>query len=108
VAGCDPEDDDCPIVPVTRRAFAEFVAWIDGLEPASSDPDRAAARAVELAGYRQPCASSDVECLDGLMLRTEFAPYFGVFLADRRGDVPSPHRWVFPTAAPAQPQRLPS
>ena len=107
-AGCDPEDDDCRVEPVTRRAFAEFVAWVDGLPPASSDPDRAAQRAVELAGYRQPCISTDTACLDGLMLRTEFAPYFGLFLAQRHGNAPQPHRWVFPTAVPTAPRDLPN
>lgn len=96
VAGCDPEDEDCVPPPATRRAFAEFLAWVDGLAPASSDADRAAARAVELAGYVLPCSSDDDACLDRRMLRTEMAPYFGMFLADRRGDVPAPHRWVLP------------
>ena len=95
--GCHPDEDGCNPGPVTRRMFAEFVAWIDGLPPASSDPDQAAARAVERAGYAMPCGSSDLACLDAPMLRTEIAPYFGMFLADRRGDVPPPHRWVLPT-----------
>lgn len=102
---CHPDEDGCIPGPVTRRMFAEFVAWIDGLAPASTDPDRAAARAVERAGYTMPCSSDDVACLDAPMLRTETAPYFGMFLADRRGDVPPPHRWVLPTplAHPAAP-----
>ena len=32
------------------------------------------------------------------MLRTELSAYFGMFMADRRGDVPNPHRWVVPSA----------
>ena len=92
---CDPEDDGCTVGPVTARSFAEFLAWIDGLTPASEDASLAAPRAVTMAGYRLPCALDDGPCWDRPMERADVAAYFGVFMADRRGDTPSPHRWVF-------------
>ena len=94
--GCNPEDETCQIPTVTGASLAEFMAWIDGLEPGSADPSNAAAAAVDRAGYRLPCASDDEACLAAPMLRAEVSSYFGQFLAERRGDVPEPHRWVLP------------
>lgn len=95
--GCDPEGEDCRPEPVTVRSFAEFLAWIDGLSPVSPNADQAAAFAVERAGYALPCAADDRPCLASPMLRTDVSAYFGMFLADRHGAVPDPHRWALPT-----------
>lgn len=95
-AGCDPEDESCVIPEVTGTSLAEFMAWIDGLEPGTTNPSNAAAVAVEAAGYRLPCTADDEGCLGAPVLRAEVSSYFGQFLAERRGDVPPPHRWVLP------------
>lgn len=97
---CDPEDEGCLVGPVTARSFSEFLAWIDGLTPAVEDVSLAAPHAATLAGYRLPCALDDGACWDRPMERADVAAYFGVFMADRRGGTPSPHRWVF-TVPPA-------
>lgn len=94
--GCDPEDESCVVPTVTGGSLAEFMSWIDGLEPATPDPLNAAAVAVERAGYRFPCAPHDEACLGAPVLRSEVSSYFGQFLTQRRGDVPAPHRWVLP------------
>jgi hypothetical protein len=100
--GCDPENDACTPPIVTARSLAEFFAWIDGLEPSPlDDADMAAPRAVIGSGYRVPCASGDDVCWNRPLLRTEVSYYFGRFLADRRGDVPEPHRWVLPMSEDA-------
>jgi hypothetical protein len=92
--GCDPSEESCVPEPTTRRTFAEYIAWIDGLPPASTDPDIAAPRAAAIAGYRLPCALDDEECWDGPMSRAESSLFYGRFLADRHGNAPEPHRWV--------------
>ena len=94
--GCDPEDESCVVPTVNGTSFAEFIAWTDGLDPASTNPSTAAALAVERAGYDFPCSADDDACLAAPVLRTEVNAYFGQYLAQRRGDVPSPHRWVRP------------
>lgn len=98
--GCDPENDDCIPPPVTGTAFAEFLAWIDGLDPVGDHDTSAAGRAVRLAGYTSPCAIDDADCWSEPMLRSDVSAQFAMFLAERRGDVPEPHRWVLSTALP--------
>lgn len=92
--GCDPSEESCAPEPTTRRTFAEYIAWIDGLPPASTDPDIAAPRAAAIAGYRLPCAIDDEQCWDEPMPRAESSLFYGRFLADRHGNTPEPHRWV--------------
>lgn len=92
--GCDPSEDSCVPEPTTRRTFAEYIAWIDGLPPASTNPEIAAPRAAAIAGYRLPCAIDDQQCWDEPMPRVESALFYGRFLADRHGNNPEPHRWV--------------
>ena len=104
--GCDPERDGCPIDVVTGRTFAEFLAWIDGLDAVGTDDDTAAARALRAAGYDTPCALDDEACWDEPMLRQDVSARFSIFLAQRRGDVPEPHRWVV-TRTVEGPDRFP-
>lgn len=99
--GCDPSEDDCEPPDVTGTSFAEFLAWIDGLDPGSDKEGFAAVKAVEEANYVFPCSSRDQACLGSRLLRAQVSTYFGQFLADRRGDVPQPHRWVLPKPAPS-------
>jgi hypothetical protein len=94
--GCDPEAAGCVPPVVTARSLAEFFSWIDGLEPVGTDPTTAAPKAIAQVGYSMPCTPGDELCWSRPLLRTEVAHYFGRFLADRRGDVPDPHRWVLP------------
>lgn len=96
--GCNPEKDDCAIEFATHRMFAEFLAWIDGLEPVGTDPDTAAGRAVAMAGYEPSCAPDDRECWDSFIAPAELSARFGVFLAVRRDTGFEPHRWIIPTA----------
>lgn len=91
---CDPSEDDCPVQPVTRQSFSEFLAWVDGLDPAEGNTATAAAWALVDAGYAIVCQTYDTACWNGLMSRSELADAFGQFLAQRRGDVPAPHRWL--------------
>ncbi|MGI9666059.1 MAG: M15 family metallopeptidase [Acidimicrobiia bacterium] len=93
-AGCDPEAEGCTRPTVTGRAFAEFLAWIDGLDAVGSDDTVAAARSLRLSGYATPCALSDEACWSRPMLRSDVSAQFAIFLSQRRGDVPAPHRWV--------------
>ncbi|MFV1999789.1 MAG: M15 family metallopeptidase [Acidimicrobiia bacterium] len=94
--GCDPHDDGCDPGLVNRQMFNEFLAWIDGLVAVPGNEALSASRALLRAGYAVPCSASDSECWDTPMLRSEVASLFGQFLAQRRGDVPAPHRWVLP------------
>jgi hypothetical protein len=95
--GCDPEDDDCSPPIVTARSLAEFFAWIDGRDAVGSENEMMGPRAVARLGYVLPCSPQDAGCWDRSLLRTEVSYYYGRFLADRRDDGPSPHRWVAPT-----------
>jgi hypothetical protein len=88
--GCDPSDDGCDAETVTREMFAEFLAG----------RTNAAAWALEAAGYAIPCASLDSQCWQEPMPRAELAGSLGQFLTARRGDVPSPHRWVMSRISP--------
>jgi hypothetical protein len=91
---CDPSEDRCDVGTVTGTSLAEFFAWVDGLGAVPGDDAVAAATAVTRAGYALPCALDDRVCWDEPVLRSDVATYFGQFLANRRGDVPAPHRWV--------------
>ena len=92
--GCDPEDDDCVPPVSTHRAFAEFLAWIDDLDPGQAGPSTAAALALHASGHLTSCEIRDLECWDSPLLATEFSSRFGQFLAERRGDGFIPQRWV--------------
>lgn len=93
--GCDPSGDDCDTGLVTRRMFTEFLAWIEGI-PARSGTTNAAAWALSEAGHTPPCGPLDSLCADEPMPSSELSGALGQFLADRRGGVPPPHRWVLP------------
>ncbi len=105
--GCNPEDDDCDIPISTHAMVAEFFAWIDGLDPASGNPDLAAARAIERAGYATWCPLRDEACWSEPIPPAELAARFGMFLAHRRGDDVAPHRWILPVADREQPGAIP-
>ncbi|MDA2979664.1 MAG: M15 family metallopeptidase [Actinomycetota bacterium] len=92
--GCDPEDEACEPTVSTHRAFAEFLAWIDDLDPAQGTSETAAAVALDAAGHVNSCEIRDLECWDSPLLTTEFSSRFGQFLAERRDDGVNPHRWV--------------
>jgi hypothetical protein len=98
--GCDPEDETCRPPLVTKSAFLEFLAWIDGLDARAGDSRTAAARAVTAAGYPTPCAPQDRQCLSAPMLMSDVSSYFGQFLAARSIAAPQPHRWIVSEAVP--------
>jgi hypothetical protein len=94
--GCDPSSEDCEAGLVTRQMFVEFLAWIDGLHPATGISTNAAGWALVQAGHQIPCDIRNADCWDESMPLSELSSYFGQFLASRRGDVPPPHRWIVP------------
>jgi hypothetical protein len=98
--GCNPKDEACEPPVSTHRAFAEFLAWIEDLEPTPGSPEVAAARSLEAAGHEISCGIRDFECWNSPLLATEFSSRFGQFLADRRNDGFEPHRWVPATTSP--------
>ncbi|MCL1593963.1 MAG: M15 family metallopeptidase [Actinomycetia bacterium] len=93
---CDPTQDDCEVGLVTRQMFAEFLTWIDDLEPVGANETMSASRALVRAAYPIPCSISDAECWAAAMPRAEVSSLFGQFLTLRRGGAPEPHRWVTP------------
>lgn len=94
--GCDPSSEDCEASLVTRQILSEFLAWIDGLQPAAGTTTNASGWALLRAGHQIPCDVGNVDCWSESMPRSELSGFFGQFIASRRDDEPPPRRRIVP------------
>lgn len=105
--GCDPEDETCDPGLVTHQDFAEFLAWVDNLDPPGEPTDRSAPIALALAGYELSCPLSDALCWSEPIPAAEVSARLGMFLEYRSGVGTHPYRWVVPVGISDHAAKLP-